>query len=172
MANPRSISAVGERLGVLDHAPGVDLELVGQRFAERHRLGCDHMHERPALGPRKDRLVDRLGVLGDAEDEAGSRATQCLVRRTGDDLRVRHRRRMYAAGDETREVRHVHQEDGPDLVGDGPEDGEVDDARVRAPPRDDEPGPLGAGLLPDHVVVDPAGRRIHPVVDRLPDCPL
>ena len=73
------------------------------------------------------------------------------------------------AGHQSREVRHVHQEDGADLVGDGAERGEVDDPRVRAAAGDDQPGPLAARLVAHRVVVDPAGGGIHAVVDRLPD---
>ena len=111
IAKPRSISAVGQRLGVLHHLPGVGLEVVGQRLAEGHRLGGDHVLERAALGAGEHRLVDRLGVLGGAEDEPGARAAQRLVRGAGDDLRVRHRRRIDPAGHQPGEVRHVHQEE-------------------------------------------------------------
>ena len=60
------VEAVGaqafrQRLGVLDHVLGVDLEVRTQRFGERHRLGRDHMHQRAALQAREDRRVHLLG---------------------------------------------------------------------------------------------------------------
>ena len=61
------------------------------------------------------RLADLL-VVG--EDHAAARATQGLVRRRRDDMRMRQRARMGAAGDEPGEMRHVHHEIGADLVGD------------------------------------------------------
>ena len=66
-------------------------------------------------------------------------------------------------------MRHVHQEHRADLVGDGSEGGEVDDAGIRAAAGDEERGALAQGLLAELVVVDPAGGRIHAVVHRLPD---
>ena len=91
------------------------------------------------------------------------------MRGAGDDLRVRHGRRMDPAGHQPGEVRHVHQEERADLVGDRAEGGEVDDAGVRAAAGDDQLGPLPLGLLAHHVVVDPAGGRIDAVVHRPPD---
>ena len=46
---------------------------------------------------------------------------------------------MEASGHEAREVGHVDPERSPDLVGDLAERGEVEVARVRGPPRDDDP---------------------------------
>ena len=74
----------------------VVLERRLERLAERHRLGGDHVLERSALRAGEDRLVDRLGVLGLAEDESAARAAQRLVRGGRDDVGVRHRRRMHA----------------------------------------------------------------------------
>ena len=69
------------------------------------------------------------------------------------------------------EVRHVHQELGADLVGDGAEGGEVDDAGVGAAAGDDERGPLAQRLVAHLVVVDAPGGGIDAVVHRLPDAP-
>ena len=46
---PVLLEAGGERLGVLDHRAGIDLELGPQRLAERDRLGGDHVDQRAAL---------------------------------------------------------------------------------------------------------------------------
>ena len=62
-----------------------------QRLAEGHRLGGDHVLERAALRARERRLVDRLGVLRLAQDQAAARAAQRLVRRGRDDVGERHR---------------------------------------------------------------------------------
>ena len=68
-----------------------------QRLAEAHRLGGNDVHQRAALHSREHDFVDRLCVLGLGEDQAGARTAQRLVRGGGDDLRVRHRRRMRSA---------------------------------------------------------------------------
>ena len=169
MAKPRSIRAVGQRLRVLHHLPGVGLEVVGQRFTEGHRLGRDDVLQRTALGAGEHRLVDRLGVLDGAENEAGARAAQRLVGRTGDHLRMRNRRGVDPAGNQPGEVRHVHQEERAYLVRDGAEGREVDDAGVGAAAGDDESRPFLSGLIPHLVVIDQAGGGIHAVVDRAPD---
>ena len=101
-----------QRLGILDHVLGVDLEVRAQRLGERHRLGRDHMHQRAALQAREDRRVELLGErLVVAQDQAAARAAQRLVRGRGGDMGVRHRRGMHAAGDEAGEMRHVDHAD-------------------------------------------------------------
>mgnify|MGYP002064718662 CR=1 FL=1 len=54
-----------------------------------------------------------------SDDEAAARSAQRLVGGRGDDVRVRHRRRMRTAGDQAGDVRHVHQQIGAHFVGDG-----------------------------------------------------
>src|SRR6478735_1789971 len=46
------LEARGERLGVLDHRAGIDLELGPQRFAEGDGLGRDQVHRGAALQAR------------------------------------------------------------------------------------------------------------------------
>ena len=73
-----------------------------------------------------------------AEDQAGARAAQGFVGCGGDDVRVRHGRRMHASGDQAGEVGHVDHEVGADFVGDGAHAGEVEDARIGAAAADDD----------------------------------
>ena len=51
-------------------------------------------------------------------------------------------------------MRHVAEQQGPDLVGDGPEPGVVPVPRVRAASADDELGAEVHGLLLELLVVD------------------
>ena len=128
-----------QRLGVLDDVLRVDLEVRPQRFAERHRLGRDHMHQRAALQAREDRRVELLGErLVVAQDQAAARAAQRLVRGGGGDMGMRHRRGMHAAGDEAGEMRHVDHEIGADAVGDLAEALEVPGARIGRAAGDDQ----------------------------------
>src|SRR5215211_4751491 len=62
---------VGERVGVRAHLALVGAEALGGGDQEARRLRRDRVDERPALHPGEERLVDRLGVLLLAEDEAG-----------------------------------------------------------------------------------------------------
>ena len=67
----------------------ISLEILRlQRFAERHRLGRDDVHQRSALDAGEDGLVDLLGALFLAQDHAAPRAAQGLVRRRGHEVGV------------------------------------------------------------------------------------
>ena len=98
--------------------------------------------ERPALHAGEDGAVDRLRVLLAAEDEAGARAGERLVRRRGDEVAVRHRVRVQPGGDEPGEVRHVAHQQRPDLVGDLAELVGLDGARIGGAAADDQLRPL------------------------------
>ena len=112
MARPPLDQRLGQRLGVVDHALGVELELGLERLAEGDRLGGDDMHQRAALQAGEDRRVDLLADLFVVrQDHAAARAAQRLVRGGGDDMGVRQRARMDAAGDQAGEMRHVDHED-------------------------------------------------------------
>ena len=65
----------------------------------------------PPWLPGNTDLSIALRVLCLAQDQPAARAAQRLVRRRRDDVGVRHRRRIHAAGDESGEVRHVHHEE-------------------------------------------------------------
>jgi hypothetical protein len=150
--------------------PGrVGLEFRLERLFERDRLGGDHMLEGPALGAGKDRLVDGLAERFDRQNQAAAGAAKGLVGGGGDDLRVRHRRRMSPARDQAGEMGHVDQQRGPDLVGHRPERLEVDDSGIRAAAADDQLRLLLHRLGPDLIHLDPPGVRIDPVVDGVPD---
>ena len=69
LAPPEAIS-VGHGGGVADHLGGVLAELGRRRLGEPDGPGGDLVVERPALGVGEDALVDGLGELLLAEDEA------------------------------------------------------------------------------------------------------
>ncbi len=119
-----------ERVGVDADLLLVRAELLRGGDLEARRLRRDHVLERPALEPREDRPVDRLRVLGAAEDQPRARARERLVGRGGDDVAVLDGVRVQAGGDKPREVRHVAPEERADLVGDAAEHHRVDGARV------------------------------------------
>src|SRR5690606_13237338 len=74
-------------------------------------------------------LLDFLTrALGD--DEATTRTAQGLVGGRGHHMRVLDRARVDACGDQAGDVRHVHEQVGTHLVGDGTETRPIDDLRV------------------------------------------
>jgi hypothetical protein len=113
------------------------------------------VHQRPALQAREDGTVDRLRVLLAAEDEAGARAGESLVRRRGDEVAVLGRVRVQPGGDEPGEMRHVAEQERADLVGDRAELPRLDRARVGRAAADDQLRPVLLGEREHLVVVDP-----------------
>ena len=134
--------------------PRVVAELGLHRFLEADRLGGDDVHQRAALHSGKDDFVDRLRELGLGQNHPGARPAQRLVRRRSHNVRVRHRRRMRAAGDQSREMRHVDQKERADFVGDLAHAGEVDGARISAASANDQLRTLLLGQLFECIVVD------------------
>ncbi|COW02135.1 Uncharacterised protein [Mycobacterium tuberculosis] len=81
----------------------------------------------------------------------------------GHHIRVRHRRRVQPRGDQTREMRHVHEQLGPDLVGDRPERREVEHPRVGRPAGDDHLRAEFECGGPHRIHVDQMCRRVDAV---------
>src|SRR2546428_3639294 len=97
------------------------------------------MHQRTALQSGKHRRVELLReflVVG--QNEAGARAAQRLVRGRGDDMGVGERARMYPARNKTREMRHVDEELGADLVRNGAKAAKIEKTGVGRPPGDND----------------------------------
>jgi hypothetical protein len=127
---------VRHRLRVLHHLLLVVLELRLQRFLEGDGLGGDDVHQRTALdaGNTSDWNFFSSSSLALADDDAAARTAQGLVRGRGDHVRMRHRVRIHAGGDQTGDVRHVDEQIRADLVGDGAEARPVDDLRIGEKP--------------------------------------
>ena len=71
----------GQSLGVLHHLAGVDLEVVGQRLAECHRLGRDDVLQRTALGAGNTDLSMALAcsMVQRIRPARGPRSVLCVV---------------------------------------------------------------------------------------------
>ena len=115
------------------------------------------MDQRAALHSGKHNFVDGSGEFLFAQDHTGARSAQSLVRGSGDDMRMRHRRRMHAACNQSGKMRHVHQVKRANFVGNLPHAGKIDDARIRAAPADDQLRPLFFRQLFQVVVIDGLG---------------
>src|SRR4029077_19121685 len=99
----------------------------------------------PALHAGEYDFINRSSEFLVAQNHAGPRSPERLVRGGGNNLGMRNRRRMYAARDQASEVRHVHQVESTDLVGDLPHAREINNARIGAAAADDHLGPLFFG---------------------------
>src|SRR5215213_7872355 len=62
----------GQSLGVGYRLPLLGAEILALRDAHGYRLGCDDVHQRPALLAWEDGAVYLLGVLLPAQDHAAS----------------------------------------------------------------------------------------------------
>ena len=145
---------------------------LGERLArgelEGHRLGGDHVLERPALLAGEHRRVDLLGQLRLAQDRPAARAVERLVGRGRDHVRaVRARVRMQPRRHQAGEVRHVDHQQRAHLVGDLAKAREVELARVRRPARQQQLGPVLAREAGHLVHVDDRVGLAHVVGDRL-----
>lgn len=98
---------------------------------------------------------------------AGPRPAQRLVRRRRDDVAVREGRGVEPCGDEAADVGHVRHEEGADLIGDGAELGEVDDAGVGGGPAEDHLRPEDQRRLAELLEVDEARLGVHLAVAAL-----
>ena len=123
---------------ILDHLLLIGLEVRRQRFLEGDRLGGDHMHQRAALQPGKDRRIDRLLMLGLHQDDAAARTAQALVGGRRDHIGMRDRIRVDAGGDQAGVMRHVDHESGARVAGNLREAREIDPQAVGRGASDDD----------------------------------
>src|SRR5581483_224164 len=98
------------------------------------------MHERATLIAREDGLVYGCSMFLFAKNHAGTRTAKGFVGGAGHDLGVWHGGRMNTAGNQSGEVRHVHQVEGAHSIGNLAHAPEVNNARVSASATNDELG--------------------------------
>ena len=156
-----------EGFGVGDDLLLILAEFRLHRFLQADRLGRDDVHERAALPAGEQIAVHILGVLFAAEDEAAARAAQRLVRRGGDEVRVRNGAGMHARRDQSGDVRHVDEKHSAHGLRDFGHAREIDDARVGARADDDHLGLVLLGEAVELVVIDGFGFFGHAVGDEL-----
>ena len=107
-------------------------------------------------------------MFGAAQDHRAARAAQGFVRGGGDDVGVRHGRRMRATGNKACEVRHVDHQDRADLVGDLAESGEIELARIGRMAGDQQFRTVLQGEFADGRVVEQFRCRIEAVMHNFP----
>ena len=113
------------------------------------------MHERAALHTGEHLRVDFFRELFLAENDAAARAAQGFVCGRCHKIRVRHRTRMHACGDEAGDVRHIDEKISADLAGKLAHAFEVDLARIGRGTDGDQRGlELTRGFF-ELLVIDP-----------------
>lgn len=165
-------------LGVLDHLLLVLLELRGGSVLERNRESSDGVVVRTTLVARENREVngtlkviqDVLASLGVGvadtlaeEDHGTTGTTKRLVGSGGDNIGVLEGRGDDASSNQTRDVSHVHNEVGPDLVSDLAHAGIVNQTAVGGSTSDQALGAVKLGIGLEGVVVDDTSLKVDAV---------
>mmetsp|Transcript_21342 Transcript_21342/g.53786 ORF Transcript_21342/g.53786 Transcript_21342/m.53786 type:complete len:436 (+) Transcript_21342:112-1419(+) len=166
-----------QRLRVLHHLHLVLLKLGGRGLLERAREAGDGVVVGAALQAREDGEVDLvLDVVHDGvallvgallalavEDHRAAGAAQRLVRGGGHHVGVVEGRGNQARSHQARDVGHVRQQPGVELVRDGAHAGVVVVARVGRGAGHQHLGAEQLGCLLDLVVVNQPGGLVQPV---------
>src|SRR5579859_4095867 len=100
-----------QRLGIRHYLFLVLPKIRLHRFFQADSLGCNGMHQRPALSSGKCDPVEILGPSLFAEHKASSRSAQCFVSRSGNKVCMWNRAGMNTCRHETRDMRHIHKKD-------------------------------------------------------------
>ncbi len=101
-----------KRFRILHHLLLIRLKFRLQRFSEADCLCSDDVHKRPALGSGEDCLVNGPGMLFLAQNNAASWPPQRLVGGTGYHVCIWNRALVQACGNQTGDMRHIHEQIG------------------------------------------------------------
>jgi len=115
------------------------------------------MHERSALNAGEHGAVQILGVFFLAQDQAAPGSAQGLVGGRGDEISVGDGAGVMTRGHEAGDVGHIHHHERTDLVANGAEGREVEDAGVGGGAHHDHLGLVLPGQVPDLVHVHALG---------------
>ena len=124
------LECVRHRLRIGQNLLLVRLESGLERLLESHRLGRDHVHQRPALVARKYGRINRFLVLRTREYKTAARAAERLVRGAGDKIGDAHRRRVQTRRDQPGVMGNVGHQQRTDAVGNRAETQPVDRERI------------------------------------------
>ncbi|EJK64467.1 hypothetical protein THAOC_14793 [Thalassiosira oceanica] len=150
--------------------PRVRVELGRHDLEELRGHARDLVLVRAALERGEHGLVDLVleaPLVLTEEDHAGPRTPEALVRRGGHDVAELEGTRLLLRRDETRDVRHVHEEEGAVVVRDLAELGVVPVPGVGGPAADDHRRLEQSGVPCELLVVDESRDRVDLVRERL-----
>ena len=177
----QSLELVLESLGVLDDLLLVLLELGGSSLLEGNSKGGDGVVVGTTLVAREDGEVDRVlevvknilaGLIGAAdtlaeEDHGTTGATERLVSGGGHNIGVLEGRGNDTSGDQTRNVSHVDDEVGANLIGNLAHALVVNQTAVGGGTGDQTLGAVHLGVTLKSVVVDDTGLKVDTVREGL-----
>ena len=143
----------GERFRIQDYLPLIFAELRLERFVKTDRFGGNHVHERAALHAGEEGRVDDLGEFFLAHHDAAARTAQAFVRSRGDELRMRNWTGMLAGRHQSGNVRHVDEKNRADRIGNLPEPGKIESARISGRAGGNHRGPHLFGQFLQRVVI-------------------
>lgn len=122
------------------------------------------MHEGAALGAGEDRPIYRFRISGLRHDHPAPRPAEGLVGGGGHHVGIGHRRRVHAACNQPRYVRHIHHQHSIHTAGHLAEGLPIDDSAIGAGAGHDQLGTKVLCLTADGVVVQHLGLTAHAVV--------
>ena len=151
---PALLKRLRQRVRIRPHLALVLPERLGSGDLEAAAFAAITWFSGPPCIPGNTARSSAVRVLLLAEDEAGARPGQRLVRGRGDEVAVGNRVGMDSRGYEPREVRHVAEQIRTHLVGDLAEPRGLDRPRVRRASAHDELRPVLLRKAEHVVVVD------------------
>ena len=162
-----SLGVLDDALGVIDELGGLDLLGLDGETGDLVVVGAalkagEHSHV--------DAILDRFAIDGGAlvvEDHTGTGTGHRLVGGGGDDVSMLERTTMKLGGDETRNMSHVDEQVGTNLIADSAELAPVDLTRVGGGAGDDHLGAVKKSLLTERVKIEQSGDLVNVVRERL-----
>ena len=153
---------------VLDDLRGILLKLRLERFAQRHCLRRDHMHQRSALDTGEDGFIELLAELETlAQDHASARTSERLVRRGRHHIGERQRARVLTARDQSRDVRHVDHQISAHAFSDRRQTLKVEHSGISRRARHDHLRSTLMSFFLERIVINRFGLAAHSVRDDL-----
>ena len=129
------------RLGIVEHALLIGVELRAHRFLEAHGFCRNDMHQRAALVFRENAEIEFLvqfRIVAHGQDQTTTRTTEGFVRGGGDDMRMREWIRIQTGSNKACHMGHVHQHFGAYAISNSAHTGKIDEARIGREAGDDD----------------------------------
>mmetsp|Transcript_54040 Transcript_54040/g.156028 ORF Transcript_54040/g.156028 Transcript_54040/m.156028 type:complete len:412 (-) Transcript_54040:6-1241(-) len=157
-------------LSILLHLLRIQLEFRGHDFLQLSGNSGNLVFVGPSLQGRENSLVDlwfEITLVLSEEDHTSTGSTKRLVRGGGDDIAEFERRGLFSSGNQTRNVGHIHHQQGTVGVGNLSEFGIVPVTRVRRSSANDQGRLEQTGITSQLFIVNVSGFGVDAVGKRL-----
>ena len=125
------------------------------------------MHQGAALDTGEHSLVDRLGILLFAHDQAAARSAQGFMRSRSNDVGIRHRAGMQTRSHKTGDVGDIHHQQRPNAVRDLRHPFKIYDPGISAGAGNDDFRFRFSGSLRQSIIIDSFRLVIHTIRDHI-----